>query len=121
MIQTPWGVADHTKEIAAGITWHSTPSHGGYHLSPERVAEMREPLRSFKTFAGSDPKGGKWYEEDCDWAIVALAFPQFFPQDAVEAAHASMRNWKPELYKQVAGEHALRIMAESAMTGRGTL
>ena len=53
-------------------------SHGGYYVSPARVASMPEPLREFKPWAGDN-----WYEEDCDWCIVALAFPQFFPQQYV--------------------------------------
>src|SRR3990167_6057716 len=35
---TPWGIADHRERIADGIDFYSTPSHGGYFLSPERNA-----------------------------------------------------------------------------------
>jgi len=42
---------------------------------------MPGPLRHFQPFAGAN-----WYEEDCDWCIVALAFPEFFGSDAVPAA-----------------------------------
>jgi len=82
---TPWGFADDVTQIAPGITCYNTPSHGGYLLSAERRAEMPEALRKIPTFAG-----GNWYEEDCDWAIVALAFPQYFPPNAAEAARSTM-------------------------------
>ena len=95
-IHTPWGVPDFVKEIAPGITCYSTPSHGGYHLSDARVASMPKPLREFKPWAGHG-----WYEEDCDWSIVALAFPQFFPADAIPAALTTLKHYKPELYEQV--------------------
>jgi hypothetical protein len=57
---------------------------------------MPKPLRDFKPFAGRN-----WYEEDCDWAIVALAFPQHFPDDANPVALKTIKRYKPELYEQV--------------------
>lgn len=97
MVQsTPWGHPDTVKEIAPGITFYSTPSHGGYHLSPARIASMPKPLRDFQPFAGPS-----WYEEDCDWSIVALAFPQFFPSEAIDVALMTLKHNKPHLYEQV--------------------
>jgi hypothetical protein len=58
---------------------------------------MPKPLRDFKPWAGPN-----WYEEDCDWSIVALAFPQFFPEDAVSAALETLKRYKPDLFEQVA-------------------
>jgi len=93
---TPWGHPDTVTEIAPGIVLYSTPSHGGYWLSPARVAAMPKPLRDFQPFAGKN-----WYEEDCDWAIVALAFPKLFPDHAIPAALKTIKHYKPELYEQV--------------------
>jgi hypothetical protein len=93
---TPWGHPQTTKEIAPGIVHYTTASHGGFYLSPERVAAMPKALREFKPFAGAN-----WYEEDCDWAVVATAFPQFFKPEEVKAAHATLKGWKPELYAEV--------------------
>lgn len=104
-IATPWGHPDTVKEIAPGIIRYDTPSHGGYYVSPERVLTMPKPLREFKPFAGPN-----WYEEDCDWAIVALAFPQFFPDDQ-GSAYATLKAWKPELYDQLM---AMRTEGRSA-------
>jgi hypothetical protein len=95
-VETPWGHPDTVKEIAPGIIRYDTPSHGGYYVSPERVLTMPKPLRDFKPFAGQN-----WYEEDCDWAIVALAFPQFFPDEYQEEALATIKGYKPDLHKQV--------------------
>lgn len=47
-VETPWGVADHVKEIAPGIVSYRTPSHGGYYVSPARVATMHRPRRRIK-------------------------------------------------------------------------
>jgi hypothetical protein len=105
-VATPWGVADSSHVVAPGIIRYDTPSHGGYYVSPERVLTMPKPLREFKPFAGPN-----WYEEDCDWAIVALAFPQFFPDDYQEAALATIKAYEPELYQQVT---AMRTEGRSA-------
>jgi hypothetical protein len=92
-VETPWGPSQSSTEIAPGIVFHSTASHGGYHLSPARVASMPKPLREFQPWA--EPG---WYEEDCDWYVVAWSFPQYFPDDAREAALSTLRRYRPEMY-----------------------
>lgn len=84
---TPWGKADDHREIARGIVWLTTPSHGGYWLSDDRQAQMPEPYRSVRPFAGRG-----WYEEDCDWCLVALSFPEHFPPQAQDSAR-EMLTW----------------------------
>src|SRR3990172_6042981 len=91
-VQTPWGVADASEKIAPGIMRYDTPSHGGYHLSQARRAQMPEPYKSWPTFAG-----GNWYEEDCDWCLVALSFPDVFP-GAADAARETFE-WMVERRK----------------------
>ncbi len=105
---TPWGVATHAEEIAPGITFYSTPSHGGYWLSPERVAAMPKALRDFVPFGGEQAGPGRWFEEDADWAVVALAFPQFFPADAIPAALKTLERYRPELHAEVAAARSGR-------------
>jgi hypothetical protein len=83
---TPWGPADSIGIIAPGITRYSTSSHGGIHLSPERIAELPPVIAAFPTFAGPG-----WYEEDCDVSLVVLAFPQFFEPGRVEREIESIR------------------------------
>lgn len=78
---TPWGEADHVEHIADGITRYSTPGHGGYGLSAARLASMPPALRAVPTWAGRG-----WYEEDVDWALVALAFPDHFDDRALHHA-----------------------------------
>lgn len=95
-VETPWGLADHVTEIAPGIVSYSTPSHGGIHLSDARLAAMPKLLRELKTWAGPG-----WYEEDCDWSVVALAFPQFFKPDDREAAARTLKGYRPEVYEQL--------------------
>lgn len=101
---TPWGPSHRQEKIAPGITRYSTGSHGGYHLSPERLAAMPEYMRP--SFAGLG-----WYEEDCDWCIPVLCFEAEFrtwaaskpwttPDDLVDAARRTLERWHPEKFRQ---------------------
>jgi hypothetical protein len=77
------------------MVFHDPASHGSYHLSEERIAEMPKALREFKPFAEQN-----WFEEDSDWAVVPLAFRHFFPADAIPTDQATLRQYRPEVYRQ---------------------
>lgn len=85
---SPWGSPQGGwVRRAAGIYECSTASHGGLWVSPQRRAAMP----ACKTFAG-----GNFFEEDSDWHLVALAFPEAFKPEHVEAAHRTAeanRKW----------------------------
>lgn len=85
MKSTPWGQAQHATQIAPGIVQYSTAGHGGINLSIDRLAAMPAGLRQIAPFAGPG-----WYEEDCDWALVALAFPDCFKPASVATAVQSI-------------------------------
>lgn len=91
-MQTPWGISEHVETIAPGIYRHRTERHGGLHLDPTRQAAL-EVKFEFPTFAG-----GPWYEEDADWAAVAIAFPEHFTTEqlmaAVRIAQAPQLQWE---------------------------
>jgi hypothetical protein len=71
-IDTPWGRADRVEKVGRGILAVSTPSHGGYFVPQELYDAMPEALRV-------NPYGrGTWFEEDYEWSLVALAFPDLF-------------------------------------------
>ena len=70
---TPWGPSQTSRHIGEGIFSHSTAGHGGLYVPPEKLAEMPAALRC-NVYAG----GGSWFEEDCEWALVCLAFPYLF-------------------------------------------
>lgn len=93
-VWTPWDFADHKDEIAPGIVFYSTPGHGGFWLSDERMAQVAPELRE-ATFVGRQPgwERGRWYEEDCDAAIVIVTFPDYFTAQQVSSAWASLKHW----------------------------
>lgn len=81
-VMTPWGMSQSIREIAPGITNYTTASHGGIHLADWRLAEMVPQYR--KRDLRYCP--AEWFEEDCEWALVALSWPQFFRPDQIEDA-----------------------------------
>ncbi len=80
---TPWGHADIIHPVADGVVFVSTPSHGGYWLSDDRLAKIPNHWRLARYRPSSD---SPWFEEDCDWVLVALTFPGLFPAEAAEPA-----------------------------------
>lgn len=92
-VLTPWGPAQESRQIADGITFHSTKSHGGIELSCVRQAMVPGELRGhYYLWRG---KGEGWYEKYFNWAIVALAFPQCFSPSEVSQAVHTVRGYCP--------------------------
>jgi hypothetical protein len=90
---TPWGMSDGQHTYAPGIIFYSTPGHGGIHLDEEHNNKMPSKLRN----------ADGWYEEDCEWAKVAIIFPEAFEPSAVLSAKETMKNWLPHEYEAVIG------------------
>lgn len=111
--QTPWGRFDSCERIASGVYFVSTPSHGGYWLSPERRAEVDAKFPGFETFAG-----GNWFEEDQDWSVVCLAMPYLFPPEAYERARrTSLRRPDPALVSRIRGWRDRYAVIRSTLEG----
>lgn len=100
-MRTPWGIAQSENTIAEGVTIVTTVGHGGIKLGAARNRHVHKAWR----------QAGGWYEEDDDWAIVALTFPNLFPEDHVIEAHCLAKDWHPDEYEQVFGVKVL--LAES--------
>ena len=60
---TPWGEPVFQEEVAEGIISVSTPGHGGYHISQERLTELPPDFVQTMMFKG-------WAEEDCEAPMV---------------------------------------------------
>jgi hypothetical protein len=68
--ETPWGPAQVVTELAPGIVRIDTASHGGILLDEVRMAALPSAIAAITTWCG-----GNAFEEDCDAALVTLAFP----------------------------------------------
>ena len=109
---TPWGAPQTRRIVVEGIVRYTTGSHGGYWLSPARVASMPQGLRPAQNL---DSDGGAWLEEDQEWAIVELAFPQHFDSKNQESAQRLLKDWMPEIWEAWTGE---KLTPETSFTRR---
>lgn len=90
---TPWGASQLATIYADGIVSHATAGHGGFHLSSDRNRQVDAAVRS----------AGGWYEEDAEWAIVALTFPELFTSYECRCADDTVRSIWPDLWEKVHG------------------
>ena len=90
---TPWGGSQMAVVYAEGVVAHMTSGHGGFHLSTERNAKVHRLLR----------KDMPWYEEDCEWAIVAISFPDLFTAYERSMAEKTFRNTWPDVWEKIHG------------------
>ncbi len=88
-VQTPWGSSQRTTVYDRGIEFHSTASHGGFKLSPERNIKVHRLLRAADGF----------YEEDCAWAVVAIKFAHLFTGFERRCAASTLKNWEPDAWE----------------------
>lgn len=97
---SPWGPVQQADCLAPGIWQVMTASHGGILLSAERQRAMPAALAL----------DGAAYEEDCDWALVILAFEdelrlqQSCTTGFLQLARDTVRCWHPDRYEQHTGE-----------------
>lgn len=80
---TPWGKADRKEIIAPGITFYSTPRHGGYKVNKKQRLMMPPQWQN----------ADGWYEEDCEYLKVILSFPQHFSQTLVDHANRTYKRF----------------------------
>jgi hypothetical protein len=97
-MNTPWGHTQQTETLGEGVVQVFTASHGGIRLSEERQALVHEAWA-----IDAPDMASRWYEEDCEWAIVALTFPECFEAADIDAAHKTARSWYPTSYEKVFG------------------
>jgi hypothetical protein len=86
---TPWGESQDSTRLADGITSHSTAGHGGVKVRDDLNEQIPKYMRN---------ENG-WYEEDCEWAIPALVFPNAF-QNQFNRAKEVFRSYRPDEYEK---------------------
>lgn len=108
--RTPWGQAQEVRHYAPGIAVVTCAGHGGIKLSPERNREVPPSLR----------RSSGWYEEDCEFQIAGMYFPEETrPRAATghtrdweldewkDYCRSSVRGWFPDGYEKATGETVL--------------
>lgn len=90
---TPWGTSQGATRYSDGVTFHTTASHGGFHLAPEYNRKVPSALRT----------GAGWYEEDAKWAAVAAGLPDLFTGYERRLADDTIRNTWPDAWEALHG------------------
>lgn len=91
---TPWGPSQGATIYAEGVVSHTTAGHGGFKLSAERNARVHPMLCRDSGF----------YEEDAEWAIVALTFPDLFTVFERKCADKTIPDCWPDAWEAILGE-----------------
>jgi hypothetical protein len=87
---SPWGIIQDSEEIAEGIIYVSTASHGGIWVAPELLSRITTEMKDYAAYwSGSS----QWFEEDCAAQCVVVSFPEHFEADQVERAWAIVRRY----------------------------
>jgi hypothetical protein len=80
---TPWGKVQIKTKITRGINFYSTAGHGGFKVSKTWLSKMPKHLVN---------EDG-WYEKDCEWCKVVLAFPELFGDEIKKHAQDTFDYW----------------------------
>lgn len=92
---TPWGMVNHYQPIAQGIVYVDTAGHGGFWLSPERLAKVPADHRMAR-FGRARTMTSPWFEHDCDWIFAVLAHEEVFNAATVKEAKRLWKSWGQE-------------------------
>lgn len=98
---SPWGSVQHSHTYTRGIRKVETAGHGGLVVSPTRMDQMPPALAAVGRRLDGYPgqrRGYGYFEEDCDWAAVAVAFPDLFADVHAEAVRL-LANYHPDVYE----------------------
>jgi hypothetical protein len=90
---TPWGKSQTKQTYIRGINFYSTSSHGGIHVSEKLNQKIHVTWRN----------DNGWYEEDCEWAIVGISFPEICSKEELELAHKTAKEYFPHEYEIALG------------------
>jgi hypothetical protein len=101
--RSPWGIVDIVTKFDDGVEFISTASHGGFKLDRAHNSKIMPEMR----------KSGGWYEEDCEYSIVALTFPELFTRDDVEKAKKVFCDWYPRQYAKMFNEDIENLRGKS--------
>jgi hypothetical protein len=127
---SPWDKIDHLTKIADGVIFVSTPGHGGFWISSERVQEIKKHIPALMLPSNCYPvhhaqRGSfdtnQWFEEDSEAYRVVLGLPHLFKVEQVDAAILAARQqgamgWKP--WDEIS--QALSDLSDEFVRGRGS-
>lgn len=76
-MNSPWGAIDACEEVAPGVSWISTPSHGGLRIVKTVAAQRLSQAARNRAIVQND---ACWFEEDCLYAVAAYELEDLWPR-----------------------------------------
>lgn len=92
---TPWGEYERIKKVCPGLWSVDTPGHGGYRATKEALIKANKD-KQVAYHATYEDDLFSWFEEDCEWAFIALMFPEYFKNHIDMAKDTIIMYW-PDL------------------------
>jgi len=86
---SPWGEVQNTTPVTEGIEQVTTAGHGGIRVFGQTSTKLSVAAKD----QAICEDGSYWFEEDCNWAIVANEFPESFSERDQELAQSSLKRW----------------------------
>lgn len=88
-MQTPWGRAEEIVRLERGVSWVSTPGHGGFMVAQGVAKKLLTPEAQSR---GYKYCGYLAYEEDCDYAIVLFEHQEWAEKLGIKSVNGLLSN-----------------------------
>ena len=108
-MRTPWGESQSYEHHANGIDFYITTSHGGFAVSEKNFNTICRIFPSVlkqnvPTTRTKDKNTLYWFEEDCMYSYVVIAFKDCFTKKEYNEALHSLANWYPDDWEKLTGK-----------------
>jgi hypothetical protein len=108
-MSSPWGRIDQVEKITVGISFVSTPSHGGLRVSKRALNKYAINPELITKLGGIEISNYVFFEEDCAQFLFLLDAPEILkldalkrglnPDDMFQTAKKIVENWIPDYFK----------------------
>ena len=104
-MNTPWGKTDSVTKIQKGVSWVSTPGHGGFMITRKAAETFLSP----EAISRAEAYGQNYlaFEEDCLASLVlwehsndVWAETFFNEKDNVQHLFLSISRWNPDYFRE---------------------
>jgi len=110
-MQSPWGKIDRVEKITTGVSFVSTPRHGGLRVSRLTLFKYAINPDLILKLGGTDSGNYVFFEEDCAYALFLFDAPEILKIDAMrqgkspdelfEILKKIVERWYPEYFESV--------------------
>lgn len=109
MSNSPWGKIDAVTNYCRGLSFVSTPGHGGFRVTDKLLRKHAIDADSIIAMGAITIGQYHFFEEDCAYALLLSDCPALLkkvaeqrgraPQQLLDSAMASVRRWFPQYFE----------------------